>query len=428
MTWCRPWEILEHSRTNRFGQAAPIMLTESEALEHLLSRVQTGPAEATRLLDALGRYSTADLTATLPLPGFDNSMMDGYAIQAEVSCDPARLVSVHAEQPAGINLHLTCPPGKAVRIFTGAPMPAGADAVIMQEDVELVGGAIRCREPVQPGENVRRAGADLCRGQVMLRRGGKISAGIIGLLASQGLERIEVHAAPRVAVLSTGDELRQPGQPLEDGCIYNSNGPMLQALLAGLGIHQVSTVHCTDSLEATVAVLADLLASQDILLLSGGVSVGDHDHIKPALARLGIQPEIWRIKVKPGKPFLFAQSRRDDSSSMATGIFGLPGNPVSAFITFHLFVRPALLRWMGAVDVSPFTVMARASARLQNDSDRPHYLRGSLVDGMFQTTGLQQSHALYALSQASALLRLDPGQTLDAGDPVRVLLFNTLMG
>jgi molybdopterin molybdotransferase len=403
------------------------MLTESEALEHLLARIQPGPAETTRLLEALGRFSMTDLLATVPLPGFDNSVMDGYAIQAAASADPSRLISVHAEQPAGIDLHLTCPPGKAVRIFTGAPMPAGADAVIMQEDVEVVGNSIRCREPVLQGENVRRAGADLCRGQVMLRRGEKLTAGIIGLLASQGLEKVEVHSVPRVAVLSTGNELRRPGQPLEDGCIYNSNGPMLQALLAGLGIHDVRTAHCEDDLEVTVSVLAELLASQDILLLSGGVSVGDHDHIKPALARLGIRTEIWRIKVKPGKPFLFAQFQHDDRST-STSIFGLPGNPVSAFITFHLFVRPALLRWMGASDVSPFTLMAGVSGRLHNDGDRPHYLRGSLKDGVFQTTGLQQSHALYALSQACALLRLDPGQTLEAGDAARILLLNTPTG
>lgn len=420
----RPSETLE---LPRFSSLPHFMLTEAEALEHLLSRVHPGPVETVGLLEALGRFTAADMLATIPLPAFDNSMMDGYAIQSEASADPARPIPVCGEQPAGEDLHLTCPPGKAVRIFTGAPMPSGADAVIMQEDVEAAEGSIRCMEPVQPGENVRRAGAELCRGQIMLRRGERISAGIIGLLASQGMAAVEVHASPRVAVLSTGDELRQPGQPLDDGCIYNSNAPMLHALLADMGIHRVRTVHCTDDLDATVAALTDLLKNQDIILLSGGVSVGDHDHVKPALARLGLPPEIWRVKVKPGKPFLFVQSRRGDGG-MSASIFGLPGNPVSAFITFHLFVRPALLRWMGAADVSPFTLTARVAGGFHNDGDRPHYLRGGLKDGMFQTAGLQQSHALYGLSQACALLRLEAGQTLNPGDPARILLLNTPRG
>lgn len=397
------------------------MITEAEALERLLSRIQPGPAVELPLLAALGRHAAADMLATVPLPRFENSMMDGYALHAADSADAGRLLHVAGTQPAGLDLHLACAPGQAVRIFTGAPMPAGADAVIMQEDVERVGDAIRCREPVLPGENIRRAGADLCQGQVMLRRGARITASAIGLLASQGCQTLRVHATPRVVVLSTGDELIHPGQPLADGQIYNSNGPMLQALLAGIGITDAAARHCADDLEATVAALREMTAGADIILLSGGVSVGDHDHIKPALARLGITPDLWRVKVKPGKPFLFAQAARA-ADAQPVSIFGLPGNPVSAYVTFHLFVRPALLRWMGAMDLSLPVFPARAAARLHNDGDRPHYLRGSLRDGFFHPAALQQSHALHALSQSGALLRLEPGQKLDPGQQTTIQL------
>jgi molybdopterin molybdotransferase len=390
------------------------MITESEARQRLLAAVKVGPVAAVELLQATGRYAAEDILATVALPGFDNSMMDGYAVRAADTCG-TNVLPVIGEQPAGLKRNLALANGQAIRIFTGAPMPAGADAVIMQEDVDLQAGGIVCREPVAAGENVRRSGADLCAGQVILRRGERISPGRIGVLASQGIGRAPVHLPPRVLVLSTGDELIAPGHPLLPGQVYNSNGFMLQALLSELGVSAVTTVHCGDVLETTVALLDRHLSAQDMIVLSGGVSVGDHDQIKPALKRLGITPELWRVSVKPGKPFLFAQAR-------SCFVFGLPGNPVSSFVTFHLFVRPAILRWLGASDVDPPCLRVAVGTAVANDSDRPHYIRGVLRNDRFTPQGLQQSHALFALSQANALLRLEPGARLLPGDTADVFL------
>lgn len=389
------------------------MTSEAEALAAVLAKVSPGEASRVPLLESLGRFSAQEIVAQRSLPAFDNSAMDGYAVQAD-SCQSGACLRVIGEQPAGADRGLTIGAGEAIRIFTGAPLPAGADAVIMQEDVTRDGETIVVQCPAEPGEFIRRAGLDLAAGQTILVPGEKIASQTLALLASQGLAEIKVGGVPRVAIVATGDELARPGETPAPGQIFESNSLMLQALALRAGAAVGRREHSPDNLARMTEIFRGGLES-DALIVSGGVSVGDHDYVKPALRALGAEIDLWRVALKPGKPFLFG-------TAGACCIFGLPGNPVSAFVTFLKFVRPALMKMSGAAEEywGLPTVPAQLATELTNDGDRPHYLRGQLRDGVFRVTGRQESHALFGLSRANALLRVAPAGKFAAGENVMV--------
>ncbi|HEY2799469.1 MAG TPA: gephyrin-like molybdotransferase Glp [Chthoniobacterales bacterium] len=393
------------------------MTGEAEALVAVLEKVTPLPAISARLIDSIGRFSADDLVATRSLPAFDNSAMDGYAVQA-ASCRADAKLSVVGEQPAGVDRGLTIGEGEAIRIFTGAPLPAGADAVIMQEDVLREGDLIRPQCDAEPGEFIRRRGSDLAEGQKILSRGEPIEAATVGLLASQGLTEVRVGTPPRAAIVSTGDELALPGEALEPGQIFESNGALLHALAAGAGAHVTLVEHAPDQLEQLTEIFRRGL-NGDAILVSGGVSVGDHDLVKPALRALGAEIDLWRVAIKPGKPFLFGRAG-------SCHVFGLPGNPVSSFVTFLKFVRPALRKMAGAGPghLGLREVSARLTSEIRNPGDRPHYFRGTLRGAFFTLSGRQESHALFGLSRANALLRIDPGETLPKDAEVTLELWS----
>jgi molybdopterin molybdotransferase len=397
------------------------MMLEDEALSRILDRIVPASPVVALLAAAESRFAREKVVAEIPLPPFDNSAMDGYAI-TEADCGQTdRWLVVAGEQPAGQPSLASVSPGQATRIFTGAPIPAGTAAVVMQEDVESSadGRTIRVTSAAVVGEFIRRCGADLCAGQTLVEPGDCLSPQKIALLASQGRKEIAVGTAPRVVVLSTGDEVVEAGESLpHSASIYNSNGPMIESLARKAGCVDVARAHSRDQLDGVTQAVQRALNSCDVLIIAGGVSVGARDLVKPALTSAGCELSLWRVLVKPGKPFLF-------STLGPKLIFGLPGNPVSAFVTFCLFVAPALRRWQGARpgNSRPAPVWVKLGQPLDNPADRPHYLRGTIDStGQFFLAGLQESHALYALSRATALVRLDPQTSLTKGEFASALL------
>jgi molybdopterin molybdotransferase len=352
---------------------------------------------------------------------------------------------VTGEQPAGPDRRLRISPGEAVRIFTGAPVPQTADAIVMQEDVTRERDEILINTDVKAGDFIRRRGCDLAEAQRILTKGERLGGATIALLASQGIADVVVGGELGAAIVSTGDELVKGGAKLEPGQIYESNSVLLGALLERCGAVVNLAEHCRDERESLIETIKCGIKNH-ILIISGGVSVGEHDLVKDALQEIGAQIDIWRVAIKPGKPFLFgrvknrAPSRQSspwqgeaDATAPGEGrvangndcwIFGLPGNPVSAFVTFVQFVRPAILKMTGATDFSLPQVPAKLAVDLTNDGDRAHYVRGKLEQGRFTPVGRQESHALFGLSQSNALLRVAVGQSLKADEIVDVQIWD----
>jgi molybdopterin molybdotransferase len=387
------------------------MISEEEARNRILEAVSPRPERTVLLSDALDCFSARDVVARLPLPMFDNSAMDGYAVVASSSRKGARL-KVIGEQPAGPDRQLRISPGEAVRIFTGAPIPAGADAVVMQEDTTRENDEVVVNVDIDPGEFVRRRGCDLADGQKILARGERLRPTTIALLASQGFTDVTISDEVNAAVVSTGDEIVMPGRKLDQGQIYDSNSILLQALLQRCGASVTSVEHCPDRREPLIDAIRCGIKNH-VLVIAGGVSVGEHDLVQATLRSLGAKIDIWRVAIKPGKPFLFGHVN-------GCAVFGLPGNPVSAFVTFLQFVHPAILKMMGANNLDLPKTSARLTADLTNEGDRPNYVRGKIENGAFMPIGRQESHALFGLSQSNALLRIAVGESLRAGEIVDV--------
>ncbi len=389
------------------------MVTEQDALSAILTAIRPLDTEELPLFEAGDRILAETISAQISLPRFDNSTMDGYAVRAADAVNGG-VLRVLGEQAAGPDLGLKVEPGTAVRVYTGAPIPIGANAVVMQEDCDRQGDQLTIRESVAPGEFIRVRGGDLCEGQKIAEAGARLNGPLLATLASQGRDRLRVFRRPKVAVLATGSELKTPGTPLGPGEIYETNRVMLQESIRGCGAIPRLFDPVPDREDAHLHSLQDA-ASDDAIVIAGGVSVGERDLVKSTLKKLGGEIELWRVAVRPGKPFLFGRLKD-------AWIFGLPGNPVSAYVTFALFVRPALLAMQGWRGASMTTTKAVMSKSVTNQGERPHYLRGRLEAGRFTPFDHQESHALFALSRANALLRIGVQEEFHENQDVEVML------
>jgi molybdopterin molybdotransferase len=397
----------------------PALRSLDDALAGLLAHAQPLPdTETVSAFDADGRVLAQDLVSALQVPPQDNSSMDGYAVRSSEIPEEGVPLPVSQRIAAGTAAEPLVP-GSVARIFTGAPIPEGADAVVMQEDTEPAGEQIvRILRVPQPGQWIRRSGEDVTRGAVVLARGDRMSPAALGLAAGIGSAQLLVARRPKVALFSTGDELVMPGavppQQMKPGAIYNSNRFFLRALLQRLGCEVSDLGVVPDRRDATVEALRRASIGHDLIVTSGGVSVGEEDHVKPAVQALG-SLDLWQIAIKPGKPFAYGKVG-------TTHFIGLPGNPVSSYVTFLLLVRPFLLKLQGARQVAPASMLLPAHFSLPRADKRREFLRVRRnAHGGLDLFPNQSSGVLTSAVWGDGLVDNPPGCTIARGDPVRFI-------
>lgn len=401
------------------------MLSYDEALSRLTDGAPViSGTESLPTLAAAGRILACSQRAPLDAPPLDNSAMDGYALAVADVRDPGDYLRVAQRIPAG-RMGTPLQSGTAARIFTGAPIPEGADAVVMQELCEPVGGEVRIRHRPQVGENIRRAGSDIAAGQEILAAGQRLRPQDTALAASVGIASLPVFRRLRVAVLFTGDELRMPGEPLPPGAIYNANRFLLTALLERLGCRVSDCGQVPDDAEATRRALRTATDDNDLILSSGGVSVGDEDHVKAAVEAEG-RLDMWKIAIKPGKPLAFGGIA---AAGREVPFIGLPGNPVSSFVTFLMLVRPVILRLQGARRSEPLSFALRADFDWPQPDARREFLRAAVNrEGGLDLFPDQSAGVLTSTVWADGLIDNPPHRAIRRGDSVRFLPFSELLG
>jgi molybdopterin molybdotransferase len=397
------------------------MLELEEAVARILTVVPPVRPEKVPVENAHGRVLAESVLSPIDLPPFDNSAMDGYAVHSQ------DILKASAESPVPISLAGKVAAGEVfpgelsantcVRVFTGSALPSGADSVVMQEDTRTDQNdtnTIHVLEATRPWENVRFKGVDVRAGKQLALAGEVLNAGHVSLLAAAGLTSLSVGHQPTVGLIATGSELQEPGQPLQPGQIYESNRAGLTSLITLAGAKPVPLPIVPDTLEGTKQAISAALSQCDIVVTAGGASVGELDLVKPALAKLGGELEFWKVSIKPGKPFAFGRFKEKL-------FFGLPGNPVSALVTFLLLVRPALKRWQGSTETQLPEFKAVLAEALSNPGPRRHFMSVRLDRlGAASLSGPQASHLLSSFAGANGLVDVPPGTTLAAGTPVSV--------
>jgi molybdopterin molybdotransferase len=408
----------------------PPMLTAQQALDHLLSHAKpVAETEKVAMQASLGRVLAESVNSLVDVPPLDNTSMDGYAVRAVDTKNPGSILRIAQRIPAG-SMGTQLEAGTAARIFTGAPVPPGADAVVMQEDCTTDGETNQVTINIAPtsGQWIRRKGEDLTAGKTALTAGTFLRPQELGVAASAGLTHLNVKRRVKVAAFFTGDELALPGEPLKPGGIYNSNRDTLLACLKSLGCDATDLGIVPDRLEATRAALRKASKYHDLIITSGGVSVGEEDHIKPAVTAEG-RLDLWQIAIKPGKPLAFGAVRKSDQPKDGEAWFiGLPGNPVSSFVTFLLFVRPFILKLQGREAKQPQSYLMRADFDWLKADRRNEFLRVKVNEqGGLDLFPNQSSGVLTSASWGDGLVDCPPNQPIKAGDLVKYIPFDALL-